>query len=100
MTWFIYISPKAIEDIQNASNWYNQKQNTLGTRFKNQVKTQINLLSNSPKTFSIKYKNIRCATVPKFPFLIHYRVNEKTKIIDIVSVFHTSQNPFIWNLRH
>lgn len=99
MGYSTYISPKAVSDIRQTSNWYNEQKRQLGNRFINQVKTQIDSISDYPKSFAVKYKNIRCAPVPKFPFLIHYRLNTKTRVIDIVAIFHTSQNPKMWNKR-
>ncbi len=34
----------------------------------------------------------------KFPFMIHFIVNEKINAVFIVSVFHTSLNPEKWQL--
>lgn len=34
-----------------------------------------------------------------FPFMIHYEVAEKNKIVIISAVLHTSRNPDIWDER-
>ena len=99
MSYIVYISPEAISDIHASSSWYNNQKIKLGDRFKIQVKKQITSISEFPKIFSVKYKTIRCAPVPKFPFLIHYHLNENSKTVDILAVFHTSRNPKTWNNR-
>ena len=43
--------------------------------------------------FEIKIKNYRVLPLSKFPYIIIYKILEDTKIVDIVSIFHTSQNP-------
>jgi mRNA-degrading endonuclease RelE of RelBE toxin-antitoxin system len=69
----------------------------LGKRYTNQVKKQINALKKDPYIFSIKYKEIRCKKIDKFPFMIHYKINEELKTVYIFAIFHTSRNPEIWN---
>jgi len=68
----------------------------LGLRYKTQTKKQIQSLKKNPYLFSIKYNEIRCGKIEKFPFLIHYLIDEEQKIISVFAVFHTSRNPEIW----
>ncbi|WP_310558233.1 type II toxin-antitoxin system RelE/ParE family toxin [Flavobacterium sp.] len=48
----------------------------------------------------MKYNEIRCRKIEKFPFLIHYQINENLNIVTVFAVFHTSRNPEIWNKRY
>lgn len=95
----VKISDDALLDIQNAADWYDERLPKLGSRFKKAVKTQIKLLKNNADGYSVRYGEVRCALVKKFPFLIHFIINEKNQIIEIFAVFHTSRNPKIWNQR-
>ena len=61
-----------------------------------QTKKQINSLKKDPYIFSLKYNEIRCRKIEKFPFLIHYQVDEILKTITVFAVFHTSRSPKIW----
>ena len=38
----VAIDPEALQDIQSATDWYNEQQRGLGSRFQKQVKAQIN----------------------------------------------------------
>ncbi len=69
--------------------WYELQLKGLGSRYKNQTQKQINALKNDPYLFSVKYKTIRCKKIEKFPFLIHYQIDEKTKTVTVFAVFHT-----------
>lgn len=86
----------AFDDIRETSEWYEMQLKGLGLRYKNQTKLQINSLKKSPYLFSIKYNEIRCRKIVKFPFLIHYTIDEESKVITIFAVFHTSRSPEIW----
>jgi len=37
--------------------------------------------------------------IEKFPYMVHYRVNEQTKTAKVEALFHTSRDPKIWNER-
>lgn len=96
MSYKINIDIDALNDIQDASDWYEFQSKGLGNRYKNQVKKQINSLKKNPFLFAIKYNEIRCRKIEKFPFLIHYKVNDELKVVSVFAVFHTSRNPEIW----
>ncbi len=96
MSYKINIDFDALNDIQDAADWYELQLKGLGIRYKNQVKKQINSLKKNPHLYAIKYNEIRCRKIEKFPFLIHYKVNDQLKLVEIFAVFHTSRNPEIW----
>ncbi|MGQ7945655.1 type II toxin-antitoxin system RelE/ParE family toxin [Flavobacterium sp. WC2509] len=96
MHFQLKIDTEALNDIQETFEWYEMQLKGLGLRYKTQVKKQINSLKKDPYLFSIKYNEIRCRKIEKFPFLIHYLINENTKNVIVFAVFHTSRNPEIW----
>ena len=96
MSYKIQIYSEALNDIQEATNWYNLQQNGLGARFQKQVKRQINLLKTNANNYGVRYNDIRCVLIRKFPFLIHFAINEMNKTIEVYSIIHTSRNPKIW----
>lgn len=96
MGYHLKIDIDALGDIQETFEWYEMQLKGLGLRYKNQTKRQINSLKKAPHLFSIKYNEIRCRKIEKFPFLIHYEINEETKTVNIFAVFHSSRNPEIW----
>ncbi|WP_296684971.1 type II toxin-antitoxin system RelE/ParE family toxin [Flavobacterium sp.] len=99
MNWVLKIDIDAFKDIQEAIEWYELQLKGLGNRYKIQTIKSINSLKKNPFVFSIKYNDIRCRKIEKFPFLIHYIIDENKKIITVYAVFHTSRNPEIWKKR-
>lgn len=97
MRFQLKIDTDALNDIQETFEWYELKLTGLVLRYKIQAKKQINSLKKDPYLFSIKYNEIRCKKIEKFPFLIHYQINENLNFITVFAVFHTSRNPEIWN---
>ena len=98
-TYKISIDEDALQDIQKATDWYNQQLEGLGYRFEKQVKSSINSLKKNAKLYTIRYGDVRCVMIKKFPFMIHFTINNKQFLIEIFALFHTSRNPKIWEKR-
>lgn len=91
----LQIFPRAKNDIQGAIKWYNLKQAGLGKRFHAEVKESFEYLRTNP-FFQNRYDEVRCLPLKKFPFMVHFSVEEKAKRVVVHAVFHTSLNPRIW----
>ncbi len=91
----VLLSP-AKEDIINASAWYNKKQKGLGKRFSQSVRNTVSYIKNNPFAFSTRYENTKTAIVERFPYMLHYSIDDDEKTIVISSVLHTSRNPELW----
>lgn len=95
----LQIDEEALDDIQKITDWYNERSKGLGTRFQKQTKLQINSLKNNADIYAIRYRDVRCMIIKKFPFMVHYTVNSELLIVEIFAVIHTSRNPKIWEQR-
>jgi len=95
----IDIEPEAFEDIQEAVNFYNSRQPGLGERFYNTTDKQIDFLKKNYFSFAVRYDDIRCMRVEKFPYMIHYRVLENQQTVSVKAVFCTHNNPDKWEER-
>ncbi len=86
----------AIQDIQQATDWYNEKSKGLGSRFQKQTKAQINSLKENPLSHAIRYADVRCMLIKDFPFLVHFTIAEDQQLVEVFAVYHTSRDPKIW----
>ena len=93
------ILPLATEDIREAASWYNKKQKGLGKTFTSEVREKVRFIEQNPGACNKRYDNVRTAVLSVFPFMLHYTVDEKNKIILIISILHTYRNPDIWKNR-
>ena len=92
----VKIDKDALLDIQGAADWYNTQITGLGSRFQKQVKQQINSLKTNARNNTVRYHDVRCMTIKKFPFLVHYIIEDTSATVKIFAVIHTSRNPTIW----
>jgi plasmid stabilization system protein ParE len=99
MSFEVLIDPLAVQDIQDAINYYEEKSAGLGKKFENELNEQILFLAKNP-FLRTRYENVRCLVLNVFPFMIHFTIDEDLKTITIRAVFHTSINPQKWNTRN
>ena len=92
----VKIDPEALADIQEITEWYNEPETKTGKRFQETTIKQIDSLSKDPQIYSIRYKDIRCMLVKKFPYMVHFYINEVTKDVEVLAVISTHRNPKIW----
>ena len=90
----VFITPTAAKDIISAVNYYSAKAEGLGERLANEIDGLLIRVAELPMSFTIRYRKIRAAKVPSFPYLLFYKVNEHNKSIEVLRVFNTHQQPF------
>ena len=95
----IRIDEDALQDIQNATIWYNKQLEGLGSKFQKQIKSQINALKKDATIYAIRYDNVRCMNIKKFPFMVHYSISTNLLLVEVFAITHTSRNPEIWDER-
>lgn len=98
-TFHLDIEPEALDDIQNAIDYYDDKVAGLGKKSYDILEEHVELLRKNHHSFAINYDDIRVLPIKKFPYAIHYRVLSEQKIVSIKAVFCTYENPFKWKDR-
>lgn len=93
------IDDDALQDIQNATGWYNEQLQGLGKRFQKQLIAQIGGLKTNASLYAIRYGNVRCMRLKTFPFMVHFTLDVDALLVEVFAVIHTSRNPEIWKER-
>lgn len=97
MAYKLITSPETENDIVKAIEYYLDIRKELAQQFLIELKAAKEYIHKNPEKIQVRYKNIRIAFLKQFPYCIHFTISDKT--ITIVAVFHTSQNPNIWEER-
>lgn len=98
MAYTIDIDPRAIRDVQQAIDYYEEQQAGLGVKFENALNNQLTTLEKNP-FFQVRYDDVHCLPLKKFPYMVHFTVNENSKLVTVRAVFHTSLDPVKWKER-
>ncbi|SOE21543.1 ParE toxin of type II toxin-antitoxin system, parDE [Spirosomataceae bacterium TFI 002] len=91
----VLLNRKAQVGLQKAFNYYENLSPKLGVYFLDQIESSLNSLESNP-FFQIRYSNIRCLPVSRFPFMLHYEVFEAEGLVKVYDILHTSIDPKKW----
>ncbi|HET8860476.1 type II toxin-antitoxin system RelE/ParE family toxin [Marivirga sp.] len=94
MKYYLIVKPDAELDILKSAQWYEEKQESLGVRFLNEVEQKLRLVTQYPLNYQVRYRNIRLVLLKHFPYAIHFRLDEQ-KII-VLAVLGTREDPEKW----
>jgi hypothetical protein len=89
---------EALFDIEEITLWYEDQREGLSFDFELCLEVGINEIQRTPSAFQKRYKQVKIRFINRFPFGIHYIINNE--IITIVGVFHTSRSPSNWLKRN
>lgn len=92
MPFTLELDPRAIQDIQETIDYYDQQLVGLGERFEAYLHKYIKALAKNP-FYQIRYDDVRCLPLKKFPFMIHFTVDQQLNAVYIHSVLNTSKDP-------
>lgn len=98
MRYKVLIENDAQGDIQKALDWYYNKLPGLDKKFYEELSRGIDALRINP-WFQIRYDDVRCYPIRKFPFMIHFSIRPQQRTVVIRAVFHTSISPDNWGKR-
>ena len=91
MTRHFSVQPEAIDEANEAYNWYEAQKEGLGLEFLEAVDLFSNNLLRNPRTHSYYIETVRQGRLNKFPYTVVYEVFNE--IIVIYSVFMGKQDP-------
>lgn len=84
-------------EIIEARDWYERESHGLGERFIDELEHQPGRIAENPGQFPYVLRHVRRARLRIFPYGIFFQ--EQGDLIFIISCFHSSRNPRIWQRR-
>lgn len=92
MEYNVVLTRKSEQDIDEAFLWYENKQVGLGLKFYKEVRSHLDILTNSAESFPVKLEDsIRELCLSIFPYIIVYEIVEEE--VRVYRIFATAQNP-------
>lgn len=86
------VLPSAIRDIQKIIDYYDSVQLGLSEKFDDELNDYFLSLQKNP-FFQVRYANVRCLPLKKFPVMIHFTIDKKLNNVYIRAVLNTSTDP-------
>jgi hypothetical protein len=88
----IIILVRADLEVDEIIEYYESISNGLGTKFNNEFEDYVETLKTFP-FFEEKYNIVRILPLKKFPYTIHFTVDELEKTVSIQAVTSNYQDP-------
>ncbi|MBK9015865.1 MAG: type II toxin-antitoxin system RelE/ParE family toxin [Saprospiraceae bacterium] len=97
MSYTLIFHQLALEEIQDAHDWYEQQRTGLGLEFMDAIDEVVQRILSIPKSHPVVYQQRRKALPARFPYLIIFELHGD--VIVVVAIIHASRNPQRWQER-
>lgn len=93
----VILQPAAEADLQEAYEWYEQREMGLGSEFVRCVDSCVQLIRRHPEIYPAIHRQIRQGVLRRFPYSVMY-FNAGDSVI-VTAIFHAARDPRIWKRR-
>jgi len=93
MDYQLFYLDEVIQDVRQAKEWYKEQQEGLETEFALAIERALLQLIQKPAAYSVRYKNIRIAHPKRFPYNIHFYIEQAESAVVIIAIVHSKRHP-------
>jgi toxin ParE1/3/4 len=93
----VVLDPEAQAEFDEGYDFYEGRKAGLGETFADAVQVVLDRISANPLIHQVVFGTVRRGVVKGFPYCLYYR--EEPTLVRVLSVFHTSRDPAIWQAR-
>lgn len=93
MIYSYIISQIAANEYEDAFNWYEERSILASDAFVVSVQNAIEAICKNPYRYRNTYKKTREITLKKYPVNLIYYIEEESKLIIVISIYHHKRNP-------
>src|SRR5436305_5390753 len=94
MTYRVIVRREAAREIQEAFDWYEERNEGLGLEFLRVADACLSGVQRHPTIHQLVHEEIRRALLRKFPYAIFYVVTEETVVV--LACFHIKRSSADW----
>jgi toxin ParE1/3/4 len=94
----VVFDPLAKRELDEARDYYNQRQPGLGTEFQEAVKDSVRRLREWPESGAVELQDVRRAVLRRFPYKLLYAIQPDHVVV--LAVSHQYRQPGYWLARY
>ena len=83
--------PDLLTDLREVMAWYEAASPGLGAEFQQAFFAELDRIATAPLTHRVLYRDFRRAIMPRFPYLIYFKVEAATVVIFLL--IHSARDP-------
>jgi len=97
MVYKVIVEPEAQKEIEDAFEYYDKVTNDKKVliNFIADIEQAYKALKSNP-FFQIRNKHYRALPLKRYPYLLFFEIHEKERLVKIISLFNTPQDPKKW----
>ena len=89
----VLLEDTAKMDLQKIVDFYEVNANLeICIQFLDDLENSFNSLKTNP-SFQIRYNNVHCLSLNKFPFMLHFKIEQENLTCIIYGIISTHQDP-------
>lgn len=88
------VSRRALREIGDAYEWYDEQVPGLGQAFLAELETQLEIIVQSPQHYAEIQRGIRRTLLSRFPYGVFYAW--QGEMVSVLAVVHTARHPRRW----
>ncbi len=88
----LHIFKSALDDLQDALDWYESQSTGLEQRFSKEINDRLAFISNHPEASPIRAEDFRGTQLKKFPYTIYYDYETTQNIVFVAAVLHNKRD--------
>lgn len=89
----VVFSPRAVQRLREIQAYIASDSATAAVKVLTRIRQSTELLADNPRLGSDWDGRTRALVVSGLPYRIHYRIDETTDLVEVITVAHTSQLP-------
>ena len=99
MSYTVFVTRSAKQDLQKSARFYDEKGEDLGDKFLDEFLEKVSYLEDNPNMFAEVGHGFRRAIMYRFGHNIFYEVFENDRVVHIHTIMHHSCDPKRWQIR-
>lgn len=97
MAYRLSVSRRAMREIGEAYDWYQERLPGLGNDFLEALDAHFQAIKDSPALYAEVHRGMRRGLLTHFPYAIFYA--SKGDVVSVLAVIHTARSPRRWPRR-
>ena len=94
MAYRLKFAGRAVREIGEAFDWYEEQCEGLGSEFELAFELQLKRLEQVPLLYPEIVPGVRRTLLPRFPYGVFHAV--KNDLVHVLAVIHSARNPRRW----
>jgi plasmid stabilization system protein ParE len=91
VSYRVELRPEVLDDLREASRWYEGEQEGLGQRLQQTFFSAVSVAAQNPEIFFKAYAEFRRVLLRHFPYVLYFSVHEDAVVF--VLLFHGARDP-------